>query len=67
MNTGTNQKYKFEKYDVFFIRLCTTQTTDYMKCLHLQNEKPSEQNNCEEIRTKYLSCINDNRYIIQKV
>lgn len=54
-------KNNFEKYEKLYIRICSLQTNEYIKCLQ---DKYEIGNNCEELRNNYLSCIyyneNDN-------
>lgn len=54
-----NKNDKLNKNENLCFNLCITQTANYIKCLNLQNEI-NQKINCEEIRKKYLSCINDN-------
>jgi len=44
----------------FYFRLCITETANYIECLNLQNETQNKNYNCEELRKKYLSCVNYN-------
>lgn len=63
----TNPSYqeikKNEKYEKLYVRLCSKQTNDYMNCLNSHDKKIQEEvKYCEEIRKKYISCINYNNY-----
>ena len=57
----TTSQNNFEKYEKLYIRICYSQTNEYIKCLH---DKYEIGISCEELRNKYLSCIyyneNDN-------
>jgi len=58
----TSKKKDNIKFDTFYVRLCSTEIADYIKCLNLQNEKIDKKYNCQEVKTKYLACINSNNY-----
>ncbi len=64
MNPGSRENDQ-QKPEVFSIRLCSTQASNYIQCLNLRNEKNYEKNICEELRNKYISCINNNNNIIE--
>jgi len=53
----TNKNDTYKKYEILYIRLCSKQTADYVKCL---NNDYQDGIDCEELRKKYVSCINSN-------
>lgn len=59
MKSLYDNNYRNKKND-FYFRLCITETANYIECLNLQSEPQNKKNNCEELRKKYLSCVNYN-------
>jgi hypothetical protein len=46
----------FNTYETLYIKICSKQAQDYIKCLDNNNDK---LNACEELRNIYLFCISD--------
>ena len=49
--SSANNKDRFEKYETIYVRLCSNETTNYIRCL---NTEYQEWRDCNELRKKYL-------------
>jgi len=55
-----NRNENLKKYETLYVKICSKQVHDYMRCLENSYDK---LNYCEQLRNVYLSCINDKKYI----
>lgn len=54
MESKDNEKDRFKRFDIIYIRLCSKQTNEYMECLDKRHYNDIK---CEELKEKYLNCI----------
>lgn len=60
MDKSTTKNEILKKYDTLYVKICSKQVHDYMRCLENNYYK---LNDCEKLRNAYLACINDKKYI----